>query len=260
MTADASSCVSTTRLVRAWGQRREPSTVRLVIPNPLPAVVSALLEPLVRRADDVVLWSWERLARRATIGPNHARARSFRSFGDHSAICAPVTALFGERYIEIGSHSIIGPYCSISAGVSPDHDLGDRTVIRIGDRTVIGRNSSIAGHLDIELGDDIWTGPNVYITDENHGYEDVLEPIGRQFSEPRKVVIGSGSWLGTNVTVLPGVTIGEHVAVGAGAVVTRDIPAFSVAVGNPARVIRRYDPAEGWIRPASVSWSASSDV
>lgn len=218
-----------------------------MIPNPFSDLVPSLLGPLVRRVDHLVLEQWERLARRATIGPRHPRANAFRAFGDGSAICAPFVALFGERHIEIGSQTIIGPYGAISAGVSPTHDLGDRTVLRIGDRTVIGRNSSIAAHHDIVIGHDIWTGPNVYITDENHGYEDVLEPIGRQFSAPKRVVIGSGSWLGTNVTVLPGVTIGEHVAVGAGAVVSRDIPAFSVAVGNPARVIRRYDPTEGWV-------------
>lgn len=207
-----------------------------------------VVDPVARRFDDVALAAWERWARRATIGPDHARARAFRAFGAGSAICAPVAAMFGEAHIEIGAHTIIGPYSSLSAGFAPGHDLGDRAAVRIGDRTVIGRNSSIVGHHDIVIGDDIWTGPNVYITDQNHGYEDVLEPIGKQFEAPRRVVIGNGAWLGTNVVVLPGVTIGEHVAVGAGAVVTRDLPAFSVAVGNPARVIRRYEPGDGWVR------------
>ncbi|HEV8206905.1 MAG TPA: acyltransferase, partial [Acidimicrobiia bacterium] len=60
--------------------------------------------------------------------------------------------------------------------------------------------------------------------------------------------IGSGSWLGHGAIVLGGASIGEHVVVGAGAVVTGDLPDYSVAVGNPARVIRRYLTGEGWVR------------
>ncbi len=60
--------------------------------------------------------------------------------------------------------------------------------------------------------------------------------------------IGAGSWLGHGALVLGGANIGEHVVVGAGAVVTGDLPDYSVAVGNPARVIRRYVADEGWVR------------
>jgi acetyltransferase-like isoleucine patch superfamily enzyme len=61
------------------------------------------------------------------------------------------------------------------------------------------------------------------------------------------VVIGDGSWLGHGAVVLPGVTIGKHVVIGANSVVTKDIPDFSVAVGSPARVIRQYDETLGWV-------------
>ncbi|MSY44417.1 MAG: acyltransferase, partial [Actinobacteria bacterium] len=105
-------------------------------------------------------------------------------------------------------------------------------------------------HHSVIIGDDVFTGHNVYITDANHGYEDVEQPIGRQFSPPQPVSIGSGSWLGHGVIVLPGVAIGRNVVIGAGAVVTSDIPDFSVAVGNPARVIRRYFPDRGWVAQA----------
>jgi acetyltransferase-like isoleucine patch superfamily enzyme len=74
-------------------------------------------------------------------------------------------------------------------------------------------------------------------------------PIGRQFAAPRPVEIGAGSWLGHGSIVLPGARIGRHVVIGAGSVVTGVIPDFSVAVGVPARVVRRYDPADpaaGW--------------
>jgi acetyltransferase-like isoleucine patch superfamily enzyme len=97
-------------------------------------------------------------------------------------------------------------------------------VVRIGSRCIIGRGSHIVGHWSIEIGDDIQTGPYVYITDQNHSYEDPVEPIGRQWPTEAAVRIGSGSWLGANVIILPGAQIGEHVVVAAGAVVRGVIP------------------------------------
>jgi acetyltransferase-like isoleucine patch superfamily enzyme len=113
-------------------------------------------------------------------------------------------------------------------------------VVTIGDRCLIGRGSGIVGHFSIEIGNDVWTGHNVYITDQNHGYEDVTRPISQQSQPERAVKIGDGSWLGYGSVVLPGVTIGEHCVIGANSVVTHDVPSFSVAVGVPARVIKQY--------------------
>jgi acetyltransferase-like isoleucine patch superfamily enzyme len=187
---------------------------------------------------DLLDAGWRLLCDWATMRPDSARARRFRAFGAGSAICFPVAALFGERYIEVGAGTVLGPYVSLSAGVSPAHELGDRAVVTIGDRCLIGKGSGIVGHERIEIGDDVFTGHQVYITDANHGYGDPDLPIGRQFAPPQPVRIGSGSWLGHGSIVLPGVTIGRHVVVGAGSVVTGDLPDFAVAVGNPARVVR----------------------
>ena len=198
-------------------------------------------------AGDVVRAGWERLSHRATIGPRSSRAKKFRRFGDGSAICFPVAALYGEEYIELGEGCIIGPYCSLSAGVMPGHDVGHSPVVTIGDRVLIGKGSGIVAHHTVEIGDDVFTGHHVYITDANHGYEDVTVPPSRQFAASRPVSIGDASWLGHGTIVLPGVTIGRHVVVGAGSVVTDDLPYRSVAVGNPARVIRRYVDGQGWV-------------
>lgn len=195
-------------------------------------------DPVRRVVGDVVGDVWTALTDWGAIRPGGRRAQRFRSFGAGSAICFPVVALFGERYITVGTGTIIGPYVSLSAGVSPAHDLGDRTVVTIGDGCSIGKGTGIVGHEDIEIGDNVFTGHNVYITDANHGYEDPDTPIGRQFAEPRPVRVGAGSWLGHGTIVLPGACIGRHVVVGAGSVVTGELPDFSVAVGNPARVIR----------------------
>jgi acetyltransferase-like isoleucine patch superfamily enzyme len=152
-----------------------------------------------------------------------------------------------ERYIRIGAGTMIGPYVSLSAGMVPGQECVTDPVVRIGDRCLIGRGSGIVGHLSIEIGDDVWTGHHVYITDQNHGYEDITLPISRQAQPERPVVVGAGSWLGHGTVVLPGATIGRHVVVAAASVVTGDLPDFCVAAGAPARPLRRYDPDQGWV-------------
>ena len=157
------------------------------------------------------------------------------------------TTIFNERYISIGDNTLIGPGVALSAGMVPGQECITNPVVTIGDRCLIGKGSGIVGHFSITIGNDVWTGHHVYITDQNHGYEDVTRPISEQSQPERAVSIGNGSWLGHGSIVLPGVTIGEHVVVGANSVVTKDIPSFCVAVGSPARVIRRYVDGDGWV-------------
>jgi acetyltransferase-like isoleucine patch superfamily enzyme len=191
---------------------------------------------------------WDELGRRATIGPGQRRALAFGEFGAGAAICFPVAALYGEPYIRIGAGTVVGPYCTLSAGVMPGHVPDHDPVISIGARCVIGKGSGVVGHRSVEIGDDVWTGHHVYVTDANHGYEDITLPPGLQFAAPRPVVIRSGAWLGHGSVVLPGATIGRNVVIGAGSIVAGTIPDFSVAVGNPARVVRRHVDGEGWVR------------
>ena len=180
------------------------------------------------------------------IGPDHRRARAFGAFGEGSIIAFPPGAIFNERCIRIGAHTMIGPYVSLSAGMAPGQQMVSDPVVSIGDRTLIGRGSHIVGHFCIEIGDDIQTGPYVYITDQNHVYADPDIPIGAQWPTESSVHIGSGSWLGTGVIVLPGSRIGRNVAVGAGSVVTGELPDHCVAVGAPAAVVKQYRPGQGW--------------
>src|SRR5688572_13516927 len=178
----------------------------------------------------------------AAIGPATRRGRRFRAFGAGSVICFPPETIMNERFIEIGSGTMIGPYVSLSAGMVPGQECVTNPVVRIGDRCLIGRGSGIVGHLSIDIGDDVWTGHHVYITDQNHGYEDLDRPISVQVMPEKPVRIGDGSWLGHGTVVLPGATVGRHVVVGANSVVRGDIPDFTVAAGNPARVLRRMRP------------------
>jgi acetyltransferase-like isoleucine patch superfamily enzyme len=195
----------------------------------------------------VVRHSWELVQRYGSIGPTSRAARGFGAFGEGSVICFPYEAIVNEHAITIGCSTVLGKGLVLSAGWEPDHQGLPRDLVRIGDRCLIGRGSSIVGHESIVIGDDVWTGQQVHITDMNHGYLDVDVPISKQAAAPGPVVVGSGSWLGHGVVVLPGVTIGRNVVVGAGSVVARDLPDHCVAVGVPARPVRRFDPDQGWL-------------
>ena len=91
--------------------------------------------------------------------------------------------------------------------------------------------------VEVTIGDDVQMGPNVQLLTATHPIDAAERASGWELGRP--ITIGSGSWLGGGVIVGPGVTVGERTVVGAGAVVVRDLPADVVAVGNPARVIRR---------------------
>lgn len=197
---------------------------------------------------DLVQRAWAASVRYGAIGPKQRAARRFRAFGDGSMISFPPSVIFGEGRIAIGAGTSIGPLASLSAGMPVNaEDRGD-PIITIGDRCALGKGIGIVGHERIELGDDIWTGHYVYITDQNHGYEDLSLPIGTQMWNNAPVSIGSGSWLGHGCVVLPGVHVGAHVVVAAGAVVAEDVPDNCVVAGVPARVLRRYADGFGWVR------------
>ena len=195
---------------------------------------------------DFVARLWQKFKFKSAISPDSKRAASFGKFGAGSIILFPFTTIFNERYIQIGEGTMIGEHVALSAGMVPGQQCLTDPVVKIGDRCLIGRGSGIVGHLSIDIGDDVWTGHHVYITDQSHGYEDVQRPISQQSQPERPVSIGSGSWLGHGVVVLPGSRIGKNVAVGANSVVTGDLPDFCVAVGAPARVIRQYSQDSGW--------------
>lgn len=191
-----------------------------------------------RRLGDLVQSAWSVAVEVAAIGPLSRRGRAFGAFGEGSVICFPHNTIMNERYIRIGSGTMIGPGVTLSAGMVPGQQCVTDPVVQIGDRCLIGKGSGIVGHLSILIEDDVWTGHHVYITDQNHGYEDRDLPISQQTQPERPVRIGSGSWIGHGSVILPGAQIGEHVVIGANSVVTGEIPAYSVAVGAPARVIR----------------------
>ncbi|MBL77359.1 MAG: sugar acetyltransferase [Acidimicrobiaceae bacterium] len=189
----------------------------------------------------------EWLNRLAAIGPSDRRARRFGRFGQGTCLSWPTGYVFGERWIHLGENTLVGSHVTLSAGMVPGQQMVTDPVVRIGDRCLIGRGSAIVGHLSIEVGDDVFTGMNVYVTDQNHGYEDVDQPIGIQVPSEEPVSIGAGSWIGSGVVILPGAQLGEHVVVAANSVVRGEVPSYSMVAGVPARVVRRYEAGE-WRR------------
>jgi serine acetyltransferase len=196
---------------------------------------------------------WQGAERAGAITADTPAGRAFASFGPGSVIGFPAGAVYGQRWIEIGSGTLVAAQVSLSAGMVPGQDLGDRPVLRIGDGCVIGRGSHIVAHYSIVIGDDVFTGPYVYVTDQNHGYADPDVPIGRQWPSNTAVSIGAGSWLGAGAIVLPGACIGRNVVVAAGSVVRGRVPDRCVVAGVPARVVREYVTGNGWSQPLPAS-------
>ena len=111
----------------------------------------------------------------------------------------------------------------------------------------IGIGSIVIG--PVVFGENSGCGQNCFITSESHLYQDFSVSFRIQGFKVNEVVVEEEVYIGSNCVILPGVRIGRNSVIGAGSVVTKNIPAFSVAVGNPARVIKHYDTAaQTWIK------------
>ena len=114
--------------------------------------------------------------------------------------------------------------------------------VRLGDRSGIGVNAYIAG--TCYVGKDVMMGPQCIIYTRNHKFDDVTTTMrGQGFQEEKPVYIGDDVWIGGRVTILPGVHIGSHSIIGAGAVVTKDVPEWAIVAGNPA-TIKKFRKSE----------------
>ncbi len=219
-----------------------PPTLPPVLPRPVAVRVHRVVNEVIQRG-------WARLRIAGAIAPGTAAAERFAAFGEGSIMGFPTAVLYGERHIRVGRGTTINTWVTMAAGYHPTQpDLPD-TVIAIGDRSVIGMRSGIVAHESVTIGDDVWFGQEIYVTDANHGYSDPATPPGLQLGAHSPVVIGDGCWIGHGSVILAGVHLGEHVVVAAGSVVRSSFPARSVIGGVPAKVIRRYEPGVGWVRP-----------
>ena len=131
----------------------------------------------------------------------------------------------------------VGAFSTIEDFSVVNNAVGD---VIIGDRTRIGLSNVIIG--PVEFGNDIMTAQHVALSGLNHGFEDITIPTSRQKVTTAKIVIEDEVWIGANAVIVPGVTIGKHSVIGAGSVVTKSVPPYSVAVGNPAKIVKQYNP------------------
>ena len=135
----------------------------------------------------------------------------------------------------------VGPWCWIGDGVALRSHAGR---VSVGAKVIIGGGTTVNAYLDVSIGDGALIADDVHITDFDHRTDRLDVPIRDQGVVSSPVRIGPDVWLGRGVTVLRGVDIGRGSVIGAHAVVTSDIPPYSIAVGVPARVVRSRLPDE----------------
>jgi len=162
-------------------------------------------------------------------------AGAFASFGRRTVMIMPLR-LSGEDRISIGN----GVYIGAGSWLQTLPDDENRSVaIFIGSGTSIAGSCVISAARSVQLEENVLLARNVYISDHNHGHAQTETPIMAQgLDKIQPVRIKRGAWLGQNVVVCPGVTIGKGAVIGANSVVNRDIPDYCIAAGAPAHVIR----------------------
>lgn len=135
-------------------------------------------------------------------------------------------------------HSLLGGHGEVYKFNQPFRcDYGEN--IFIGEEFFANFNLTILDEAEVRIGDNVFIGPNVSIYTACHPLDAPSRNTLVEWAEP--VTIGNNVWIGGSATILPGVTIGDNTVIGAGSVVTKDIPANSVAAGNPARVIKTIE-------------------
>ncbi|MEQ1918520.1 MAG: acyltransferase [Elusimicrobiota bacterium] len=158
----------------------------------------------------------------------------------------------GSRFIEIGDGSWAQRHVWLTVPLIELDAPPPAPVMKIGKRVQIGPRTTITAVREVIIDDDALFGMNVYISDHVHAFRNVTKPIKDQGLPPAgRVRIGKGAWIGANVVIAANgrdIEIGDNAVVGANSLVTRSIPARSVAVGSPARVRESWDDSSGtWV-------------
>jgi radical SAM protein with 4Fe4S-binding SPASM domain len=178
----------------------------------------------------------------ATVPPRENPASSVQCFID------PTCDIRGRERMRLGHDVVVQKDCWLNIAYNnPDSPV----MIDIGEGTNIGRRCTISAANRIMIGKNVLLAPNVFIADTNHEYQHVGIPIMHQgiTTHSGQVCIGDDAWIGINSVIVGNVTIGRHCVIGANAVVTKDIPDYCVAVGNPCRIIKIFDISTGsWVR------------
>jgi acetyltransferase-like isoleucine patch superfamily enzyme len=189
----------------------------------------------VRREDALLWWRrwrwYERNAlpwNRIAIHREMARRRAFARMPLHGNVLEALR----EGRLEVGEHAILEPGVWLTAP--------DRGRIRIGAGALLNLGVMVAALELVEIGDHCMLANGCFVTDASHRFDDPSVPVPWQgFTSRGPTRIGDNCWLGAHVVVTDGITIGERSVIGANSVVTADVPARSIAVGAPARVVGR---------------------
>jgi len=170
----------------------------------------------------------------AWIAPNFSR------LGSNSKIETGLYLVNG-KFVEIGSNCIIGRNSFITAINSDLYETNAKIVI--GDNCILGSDIHISAVNYVKIGNNVRTGKSILITDNSHGdtkseEHQTIPPNMRPIFSKGWVIIGDNVWIGEKAAIMPGVTIGDGVIIGANSVVTKDIPANAIAGGIPAKILR----------------------
>ena len=127
--------------------------------------------------------------------------------------------------------------CGSNVNIERGASFSDGSTIEIGDNSVIGHNCVL--NPLVKIGKNVLMGADVLIFTNNHSFSEIDIPINQQgYNEPKAVTVSDDAWIGARVIILPGRTIGKSAVVGAGSVVTKNVPDFAVVGGNPAKILR----------------------
>lgn len=165
--------------------------------------------------------------------------------GNDSLIKSPYE-IYGGNNIIIGEHVSIQQYsklCCFDKYAGKEY----KPEILIGNNVFSNRFLTILSAGKISIGDDTFLGSHVLISNENHGTNPEYGCYGLQELSVSDVTIGKNCWIGDHCVILPGVAIGDYSIIGAGSIVTKSVPPYTIAVGNPARIIKQWDvTAKTW--------------
>jgi acetyltransferase-like isoleucine patch superfamily enzyme len=188
---------------------------------------------------DLKLWGqkWRHYERnslpwnRARIHWEFARRRAFCRWPVHGN----VLEMLDEGRLELGEHVLLEPGVWLTAQAPGRIAIGAGSFLNLG--------VQVAALDRVEIGAHCMFANGCFVTDSDHRFDDLSKPVTWQgFTSKGPTRVGDNTWCGANVVITSGVTVGERCVIGANAVVTRDLPPFSIAAGAPARVIRRFGP------------------
>jgi acetyltransferase-like isoleucine patch superfamily enzyme len=175
--------------------------------------------------------------RPASLKSNEGRSCPTSQVGENSFIHSRVQIL-GWNQVFIGKDCVISEDCWLNVSHRPNPECR----IEIGDHSFLGRRNMITAGGVVSLGSYCLTGPDCRFLGADHDFESPFVPyMAAPVTHGGSIRLGANCWLGANVTILKGVKIGHGSVIGASSIVTRDIPPFSIAIGSPARVIKRYN-------------------